>query len=319
MLIILTQDIVRTLNQKEISQRLCRSFLIPYKDENGNYKWEGRFNQGVVTINLPQIGLLSRGKNEEYFWRLLKARLDVCFKALICRHEALMGTISDVSPIHWQYGGITRLDKGEVIDPYLENGYSTLSIGYIGLYEATKLMTNESHTTEKGKEFALRIMKFISDTVKLWKESTGLGFSIYGTPSEGLCHRFCKIDKATFGEVKDITDKGWYTNSFHYDVREKVDAFSKLAFEADFQIYSLGGNISYVELPNMDHNLEALERLVNYIYHTTQYAEFNLKSDCCLVCGYQGEITLNDKLEWVCPECGNKDKSKMNVVRRTCG
>ena len=296
----------------------CRSFLSPWKDENGNYKFEGRFNQGVVSINLPQIGILAKG-NEEVFWKLMDERLQLCFEALMCRHNALKGTLSDVSPIHWQYGAIARLDKGEKIDPLLYGGYSTMSLGYIGLYEVTKLMKGVSHTDPVGEEFALRVMNHMKEATDRWRDETNIGFSLYGTPAESLCYRFARIDLEKFGEIKDITDKGYYTKSYHVDVREKIDAFSKFSFESQFQKISSGGSISYVEIPNMRHNLEALEEVVKFIYDNIQYAEFNTKSDYCHVCGYDGEIKINDDLEWECPQCGNKDHSKMNVTRRTCG
>lgn len=296
----------------------CRSFLSPWKDENGNYKWEGRFNQGVVSLNLPQIGILAKG-NEEKFWSMLDERLDLCYEALMCRHNALLGVTSDVSPVHWQYGAIARLNKGEKIDPLLYGGYSTMSLGYIGLYEVTKLMKGVSHTDPVGEEFALRVMNHMKEAADRWRDETNIGFSLYGTPAESLCYRFARIDLEKFGEIKDITDKGYYTNSYHVDVREKIDAFSKFSFESQFQKISSGGSISYVEIPNMRHNLEALEEVVKFIYDNIQYAEFNTKSDYCHVCGYDGEIKINDDLEWECPQCGNKDHSKMNVTRRTCG
>jgi len=296
----------------------CRSFLSPWKDENGNYKWEGRFNQGVVSLNLPQIGILAKG-SEEKFWSMLDERLDLCYEALMCRHNALLGVTSDVSPVHWQYGAIARLKKGEKIDPLLKDGYSTISLGYIGLYEVTKLMTGKSHTEPEGEEFALRVMNRLRKACDTWKEETGLGFGLYGTPAESLCYRFARIDQERFGTIKDVTDKGYYTNSYHVDVREKIDAFSKFRFESQFQTISSGGAISYVEIPNMRHNLEALEEIVRFIYDNIQYAEFNTKSDYCHVCDYDGEIMINDDNEWECPQCGNKDHSKMNVTRRTCG
>ena len=296
----------------------CRSFLTPWKDENGEYKFEGRFNQGVVSLNLPQIGILAEG-DEEKFWALLEERLALCFEALMCRHHALEGTLSNVSPIHWQYGAIARLKSGETIDKLLHDGYSTISLGYIGLYEVTKLMTGVSHTDPKGTNFALRLMKRLRLACDTWKLETGLGFGLYGTPAESLCYRFAEIDKKRFGEIKDVTDKGYYTNSYHVDVREKIDAFEKFRFESQFQKISSGGAISYVEIPNMRHNLEALEDVVRFIYDNIQYAEFNTKSDYCHVCGYDGEIIINDDLEWECPQCHNKDKDKMNVTRRTCG
>ncbi len=296
----------------------CRSFLSPWQDEQGNYKWEGRFNQGVVSLNLPQIGIIASG-NEEMFWQLLEERLALCFEALMCRHRALEGTVSDVSPIHWQHGAIARLKKGETIDKLLHDGYSTISLGYIGLYEVTKLMTGVSHTEPEGTEFALKVMTRLREATDTWKRITGLGFGLYGTPAESLCYRFARIDKKKFGTIKDVTDKGYYTNSYHVDVREKIDAFTKFTFESQFQTISSGGAISYVEIPNMRHNLEALEELVKFIYENIQYAEFNTKSDYCHICGYDGEIQINDKLEWECPQCHNKDHSKMNVTRRTCG
>ena len=296
----------------------CRSFLSPWKDENGNYKFEGRFNQGVVSLNLPQIGILAK-KNEEIFWKLLDERLELCYEALMCRHNALVGVTSDVSPIHWQYGAIARLKKGEKIDKLLYNGYSTISLGYIGLYEVTKLMKGVSHTDPEGLDFALRVMNHLREATDRWKEQTGIGFGLYGTPAESLCYRFARIDKERFGTIEDITDKGYYTNSYHVDVREKIDAFSKFQFESQFQKISSGGAISYVEIPNMRNNLEALSEVVRYIYDNIQYAEFNTKSDYCHVCGWDGEIIINDDNEWECPQCHNKDHSKMNVTRRTCG
>ncbi len=296
----------------------CRSFLSPWKDENGNYKFEGRFNQGVVSLNLPQIGIIAKG-DEETFWNLLEERLNLCYEALMCRHKSLEGTVSDVSPIHWQYGAIARLKKGETIDALLQGGYSTISLGYIGLYETTRLMKGVSHTTPEGEEFALRIMNHMRDTVDRWKEETGLGFGLYGTPAESLCYRFAKIDRERFGSIPDVTDKGYYTNSYHVDVREHIDAFTKFNFESQFQKISSGGAISYVEVPNMRHNLEAMEDVVKFIYDNIQYAEFNTKSDYCQACGYDGEIIINDDMEWECPQCHNKDKNRMNVTRRTCG
>lgn len=296
----------------------CRSFLAPWKDENGNYKFEGRFNQGVVSLNLPQIAIIADG-NEEKFWQLLEERLALCFEALMCRHRALEGTLSNISPIHWQYGAIARLKPGETIDKLLHNGYSSISLGYIGVYETTKMMTGVSHTDPKGTEFALRLMKRLRQACDTWKLETGLGFALYGTPAESLCYRFAEIDKKKFGEIEDVTDKGYYTNSYHVDVREKIDAFNKLLFESQFQTISSGGALSYIEIPNMRHNLEALEDVVRFIYDNIQYAEFNTKSDYCHVCGYDGEIIINEAMEWECPQCHNKDKNKMNVTRRTCG
>ena len=296
----------------------CRSFLSPWKDENGNYKFEGRFNQGVVSINLPQIAIIADG-DEEKFWKLLDERLELCKEALMCRHYALLGTHSDISPIHWQYGAIARLKKGEKIDKLLYGGYSTISLGYIGIYETTKLMTGESHTSDKGHDFAIKIMKKLRAATDKWKKETNIGFALYGTPAESLCYKFARIDKEKFGTIKDVTDKGYYTNSYHVDVREKIDAFDKLKFESEFQKISSGGCISYIEIPNMAKNINALESVVQFIYDNIQYAEFNTKSDYCHVCGYDGEIIINKDNEWECPNCGNKDHSKMTVVRRTCG
>ena len=296
----------------------CRSFLSPWKDENGEYKFEGRFNQGVVSINLPQIGIIADG-DEEKFWKLLDERLELCYEALMCRHYALLGTKTDTSPIHWKYGAIARLESGETIDKLLKGGYSTISLGYIGIYEVTKLMKGVSHTTPEGEEFAIRVMKHLREATDRWKKETGIGFALYGTPAESLCYRFARIDKEKFGSIKDVTDKGYYTNTYHVDVREKIDAFEKLSFESKFQQISSGGAISYIEIPNMRNNLKALEEIVKFIYDNLQYAEFNTKSDYCHVCGFDGEIIINDDNEWECPQCGNKDHNKMNVTRRTCG
>ena len=296
----------------------CRSFLSPWTDENGNYQFEGRFNMGVVSLNLPQMGIIARG-DEEAFWELFDKRLQLCKEALMCRYELLKNTPSDVSPMHWQYGGIARLEKGETIDKLLVNGYATISLGYIGLYELTKLMTGESHTTEIGTKFAVKVMEKLKSATQQWKAETGLGFGLYGTPAESLCYRFARLDKARYGEIEDITDKEYYTNSYHVDVREEIDAFSKLKFESQFQPISTGGCISYVEIPNMNKNVEALEQMITFIYENIQYAEFNTKSDYCHECGFDQEILINDNLEWECPQCGNKDESKMNVTRRTCG
>ncbi|MBQ4343473.1 MAG: anaerobic ribonucleoside-triphosphate reductase, partial [Erysipelotrichaceae bacterium] len=296
----------------------CRSFLAPWKDSDGNYKFEGRFNQGVVSINLPQIGILAN-KDEEKFWKLLSERLELCHEALMCRHHALQSVTSDVSPIHWQHGAIARLKPGEKINHLLKNGYSSISLGYIGLYEVTMLMTGKSQTTPEGEKFARKVMNRLRMACEQWKAESGLGFALYGTPAESLCYRFARIDKERFGSIQDITDKGYYTNSYHVDVREHIDAFSKLKFEAQFQPISSGGAISYVEIPNMRHNLKALEELVKFIYENIQYAEFNTKSDYCHECGFDGEIIINDNNEWECPNCHNKDKNKMNVTRRTCG
>ena len=294
----------------------CRAFLSPWKDANGEYKFEGRFNIGVVSLNLPQIAIIADG-DMEVFWEILDQRLALAKEALMVRYELLKDATSDVSPIHWQHGGIARLGKHEPILPLLQDGYATITLGYIGMYEMTKLMTGKSHTEEK--EFALEVMRRMKQATLDWKEETGLGFALYGTPAESLCHRFAKIDLARFGSIKDITDKGYYTNSYHVDVREEINAFDKLSFEADFQKISTGGCISYVEIPNMSKNIEALEDMIEFIYENIQYAEFNTKSDYCQVCGFSQEIIINDEGEWECPQCHNKDQSKMNVTRRTCG
>ncbi|MGI5825025.1 MAG: anaerobic ribonucleoside-triphosphate reductase [Bacillota bacterium] len=296
----------------------CRSFLSPWKDENGEYKFEGRFNQGVVSINLPQIGIVAKGDMDK-FWQIFDERLQLCYEALMCRHNALKQVTSDASPVHWQYGAIARLGKGEKIEKFLYGGYSSISLGYIGLYEVTKLMTGESQTTPKGEEFARKVMIHLREAVDKWKAETNIGFALYGTPAESLCYRFARIDKERFGTIEDITDKGYYTNSYHVDVRENIDAFKKFEFESQFQPISSGGAISYIEIPNMRHNLEAMEEVVKFIYENIQYAEFNTKSDYCHVCGFDGEIIINDNNQWECPNCGNKDRNKMNVTRRTCG
>ncbi|MCD7857873.1 MAG: anaerobic ribonucleoside-triphosphate reductase [Clostridiales bacterium] len=301
----------------------CRSFLAPWKNEKGEYQFEGRFNQGVVSINLPQIGLAVHG-NMDKFWPEFDRRLELCKEALMCRHNALKGVTSDASPIHWQYGAIARLDKGEPIDKLLYGGYSSISLGYIGLYELTYLMTGQSQTTPEGQEFALQVMQHLKDTVMRWRAETNIGFALYGTPAESLCYRFARIDQEKYGSVPNVTDKGYYTNSYHVDVREEIDAFSKFQLEAKFQALSSGGCISYAEIPNMADNLTALTDLVKFIYDNIQYAEFNTKSDYCQCCGYSGEIQIvedahSGELVWECPCCGNRDHNKMNVVRRTCG
>ena len=296
----------------------CRSFLAPWKNEQGEYQFEGRFNQGVVSLNLPQIGILARGDHGK-FWELFEQRLALCFEAIMCRHNALKNVRSDSSPIHWQYGAIARLPKGAPIAPLLYGGYSSISLGYIGLYEVTKLMTGESHTAPEGQEFARKVMNRLRKACDDWRAETNIGFALYGTPAESLCYRFARIDKERFGTIPDVTDKGYYTNSYHVDVREPIDAFSKFQFESQFQSISTGGCISYSEVPNMAHNLDALEDVVRFIYDNIQYAEFNTKSDYCQCCGFDGEITINEDFEWECPSCGNKDQSRMNVTRRTCG
>ena len=295
----------------------CRSWLSPWKDENDNYKFEGRFNMGVVSLNLPQIGIIA--KDEEEFWELLDERLELCRQALMARYESLKGTKSDVSPIHWQYGAIARLEKGQTIDHLLENGYATISLGYIGLYELTKLIKGCSHTTKEGSAFAKKVLNRLREATETWKKETGLGFGLYGTPSESLCYRFAKIDKSKFGVIKDVTDKEYYTNSYHVDVREAIDAFSKLEFESQFQSISSGGCISYIEIPNLLKNTTAIEQVIKYMYDNIQYSEFNTKSDHCHRCNFEGEIIINENVEWECPQCGNTNEEEMTVVRRTCG
>ncbi|MDO5689022.1 MAG: anaerobic ribonucleoside-triphosphate reductase [Tissierellia bacterium] len=296
----------------------CRSFLAPWKNDKGEYVFDGRFNMGVVSLNLPQIGILSQG-SEEHFFRLLDKRLSLVKKALLLRYDLLKDVTSDVSPIHWQHGGISRLEKGEPVKPLLQDGYATISLGYIGIYEATKLITGKSHTNPEGKDFALQVMKKLNEAVKSWKEETGLGFALYGTPAESLTHRLCSIDRARFGEIEGITDKGYYTNSYHVFVGEEIDVFNKFKFESSFQDLSTGGAISYAEIPNMSNNIEAILTMMQFIYENITYAEFNTKLDYCHECGYDGEILVNDDNEWQCPQCQNQDRKKLTVIRRTCG
>ena len=299
----------------------CRSFLTPYVDENGKPKYYGRFNQGVVTLNLVDVAL-SSGGNIEKFWKIFDERLELCHKALMCRHERLKGTLSDAAPILWQYGALARLKKGEPIDKLLYGGYSTISLGYAGLYECVKYMTGKSHTDPSATPFALEVMKYMNAACKKWKEAHNIDFSLYGTPLESTTYKFAKCLQKRFGIVPGITDKGYITNSYHIHVTEQIDAFSKLAFEAQFQALSPGGAISYVEVPNMQQNLEAVLQVMKFIYDHIMYAELNTKSDYCQVCGYDGEISIveeDGKLIWQCPKCGNTDQSKMNVARRTCG
>ncbi|MFR5265414.1 anaerobic ribonucleoside-triphosphate reductase [Clostridium sp.] len=297
----------------------CRSHLSPYKDSNGDYKWYGRFNQGVVSLNLPQIGILAQG-NMNLFWKIFNERLDLCKEALLTRHKMLLGITSDASPIHWQYGAISRLEKGEKIDKLLKDGYSTLSLGYVGICELTYAMLGVSHTTPEGEKFALEVMNHMNAKCNQWKEETGLGFSLYGTPAESLIYRFCRIDTAKFGKIKNVTDRLYYTNSYHVHVCEEIDAFTKLKFESQFHDISLGGCISYIEVPDMSKNVEAVESIINFIYHNIQYAEINTKPDICYKCGYTGEIQLDkETLSWYCPSCGNHDEDEMQVMRRTCG
>lgn len=296
----------------------CRSHLSPWKDGNGNYKFYGRFNQGVISLNLPQIGIVAN-KNMDLFWKVLDERLEICKEALLCRHELLKGVTSDVSPIHWQHGAIARLEKGEKIDKLLHNGYSTLSLGYVGICEMTQAMLGVSHTTPEGEKFALEVMNHMRIKCDEWKKETGLGFGLYGTPAENLIYRFCRIDKQKFGEIPNVTDRMYYTNSYHVHVTEEIDAFSKLKFESQFHSISNGGCISYIEVPDMSKNLEAVESIINFIYHNVQYAEINAKPSICYKCGFTGEILCDENLEWYCPNCDNRDESEMQVMRRTCG
>ena len=292
----------------------CRSHLSPYKDENGEYKWYGRFNQGVISLNLPQIAIIAN-KDMDIFWSLLDERLELCKEALLCRHNLLLGTKSDVSPIHWQYGALGRLK----IDELLKNNYSTLSLGYVGICEMTYAMLGVSHTTKEGEKFALEVMKHMKKRCDEWKEEYHLGFGLYGTPAENLIYRFARLDKKRFGEIKNVTDKMYYTNSYHVHVTEEIDAFDKLTFESQFHAISSGGCISYVEVPNLSKNLDAVKSIINFIYHNVQYAEINTRPDLCYKCGFTGEIQNDDDLHWFCPNCGNRDESEMQVMRRTCG
>ena len=296
----------------------CRSFLTPYVDENGNPKYYGRFNQGVVTVNLPDIAL-SSGGNIEKFWRIFDERMELCHRALLCRHERLKGTLSDAAPILWQYGACARLKKGEPIDKLLYGGYSTISLGYAGLYECVKYMTGKSHTDPSATPFALEIMHKLNAACKTWKAQHNIDFSLYGTPLESTTYKFAKCLQKRFGVIEGITDKGYITNSYHVHVTEPIDAFKKLEFEAQFQHLSPGGAISYVEVPDMQNNLDAVLEVMKFIYDHIIYAELNTKSDYCQCCGYDGEITINDDLQWECPVCHNTDQAKMNVTRRTCG
>ena len=313
----------------------CRSFLTPDRFtetgvgnianagnyEPGKHKYYGRFNQGVVTINLVDVALSSQ-RNMDKFWQIFDERLDLCYRALMCRHERLKGTLSDAAPILWQYGALARLPKGEPIDKLLYGGYSTISLGYAGLYECVKYMTGKSHTDEEAKPFALQVMQHMNDACKAWKAKHNIDFSLYGTPLESTTYKFAKCLQKRFGKVPGITDRSYITNSYHVHVAEEIDAFTKLRFEAEFQQLSPGGAISYVEVPNMQHNLDAVLELMQFIYENIMYAELNTKSDYCQACGYNGEIQIREddgKLIWVCPQCGNTDQRKMNVARRTCG
>ena len=300
----------------------CRSFLTPYVDAEGKPKYYGRFNQGVVTINLVDVAL-SSGKDEKKFWEIFDERLLLCYRALMYRHNRLRGTLSDAAPILWQYGALARLKKGETIDKLLFGGYSTISLGYAGLYECVKYMTGKSHTDEEAKPFALKVMQHMNDRCKQWKQKENIDFSLYGTPLESTTYKFSKCLQKRFGIIPGVTDKNYITNSYHVHVSEEIDAFTKLKFESDFQQLSPGGAISYVEVPNMQDNIPAVLSVMKFIYENIMYAELNTKSDYCQECGYDGEIQIktddSGKLIWQCPCCGNTDQSKMNVARRTCG
>lgn len=300
----------------------CRSFLTVYKDENNKPKFYGRFNQGVVTLNLVDIAC-SSGKDMDKFWDIFDERLDLCYKALMCRHERLKNTPSDVAPILWQYGALARLKKGETLDKLLYNGYSTISLGYAGLYECVKYMTGKSHTDQSATGFALSVMQHLNDACEKWRKETNIDFSLYGSPIESTTYKFAKCLQKRFGIVEGITDKSYITNSYHVNVREKIDAFDKLSFESQFQKLSPGGAVSYVEVPNMNNNIPAVLAVMKHIYNNIMYAELNTKSDYCMECGYDGEIEIvqdeNDKLLWKCPNCGNTNQNRMSVARRTCG
>ena len=299
----------------------CRSALSPWKDENGNYKFYGRFNQGVVTLNLVDVALSSGGDMEK-FWKVFDERLDLCYRALMCRHNRLKGTLSDAAPILWQYGAISRLKKGEPIDALLYGGYSTISLGYAGLCECVRYMTGKSHTDPSATPFALAVMKYMNAACEKWKAETTIGFGLYGTPLESTTYKFAKCLQRRFGIIPGVTDKPYITNSYHVHVTEHIDAFEKLRFESQFQALSTGGAISYVEVPNMQNNLEAVLQIIRYIYDNIMYAELNTKSDYCQKCGWDGEIQIKEqdgKLVWTCPQCGNQDQDTMNVARRTCG
>ena len=300
----------------------CRAFLSPYKGAinniEGQYKWWGRFNMGLTSINLADAGLSAQG-NLEDFWNILDERLQLCFESLMLRYEKLKDVTSDVSPIHWQHGAIARLPKHTPILPLLQDGYATITLGYIGLYECVMALIGRSHTTPEGEELALEIMKHIKAKVVSWKKKTGLGFALYGTPSESLTDRFARLTRARWGEIKGITDRNFLTNSYHVFVEEPIDAFSKLKFESQFHAISSGGAISYIETPNMGKNVNAVLDLIQYMYENVQYAEFNTKLDYCQVCNYDGEILFDKNKGWYCPNCGNTDTDKMNIVRRTCG
>lgn len=297
----------------------CRSFLSPWYDENGNAKFYGRFNMGVVSVNLPDIALSADGDVEE-FWRIFNERTSLAKEMLLTRIDLLRGATVEISPIHWQHGALARLEKGQTIDHLFENGYATISLGYVGLHECVKVLTGETHTSaNKGQKMALGIIQALRDKVDSWKEETGYGFGLYGTPAESLVYKFARKTKERFGVIEGVTDKLYFTNSYHVHVQEEIDAFEKLKFEAQFQKISSGGCISYIEVPNMNNNIDAVLQVIEYMYENIQYAEINTKSDYCQCCGFDGEIIINEDLQWECPNCGNTNKDKMNVCRRTCG
>jgi len=323
----LVPDYISEKKMKELKEGCCfpvmgcRSALQPWKNEQGDYQFYGRFNQGVVTINLVDVALSSH-RDMDLFWTIFDERLELCHKALLCRHKRLEGTLSDAAPILWQHGAIARLKKGETIDRLLHGGYSTISLGYAGLYECVRYMTGKSHTDPSAQPFALRIMQHMNDLCKAWTEQENVFFSIYGTPIESTTYKFAKCLHRRFGIIPEVTDHTYITNSYHVNVREKIDAFTKLGFEAAFQHLSTGGAISYVEVPDLQNNLPAVISIIQFIYENIMYAELNTKSDYCQECGFDGEIRIvedNGKLIWECPNCGNRDQSRMNVARRTCG
>lgn len=296
----------------------CRSFLSDWLDENGNFKYYGRFNGGVVTLNLPRIALDANG-DMNMMWKLLDERCAIAREALECRIKRLETATSDVSPIHWQHGALARLKPGESIAPLLKNGYATFSLGYIGVFELVQIMLGKSHTTPEGRELGLKVVNYLNNKTKRWKEETGYGYSLYGTPSESTAGKMAETDAKKYGDIKNVTDKGFYINSYHVDVRERINAQDKLSFEADFQKQSPGGTISYVEIPDMNKNIDGILEIMQHIYQNIQYAELNTKSDYCKTCGFEGEMKTNEKLLWVCPECGETTQDRLYVVRRSCG
>lgn len=295
---------------------MCRAFLSPWKDRNGEYKLYGRLNLGVTSLNIPDVALTAKGNIDE-FWKILDERLEIVFQSLMLRYNRFEDVTSDSSPIHYQHGAIARLKKGEKIQPLFKEGYATISLGYIGIKEAVTCLLGVSHTTKEGEELALKIVKKLKETTNKWKKKTGLGFATYGTPSENLTSRFADLTRERFGVVEGVTDRAFFTNSYHVHVEEEIDAFKKLEFESQFHSISSGGAISYIEVPNMQSNIEAVLDIIKFAYDNIQYAELNTKTDVCHECRFEGEILLDDSLEWYCPQCGNRNKDAMNVVRRT--